>query len=147
MTRPKSSAANATRSTAVGGARPARTADVPAFIAGLDHPHEAVILALRKIILGVDRGIAEDIKWNAPSFHTTVDFATFHLREKDGVLLVLHRGAKQRAATDAFSITDPSGLLDWRGRDRALVHFSDLKDVATKKAALVRVLRLWIKQV
>ncbi len=147
MAKTPPSSSTVRRSPAAGGAQRDKAADVPAFISGLAHPHEAVILALRKIVLGVDRDIVEGIKWNAPSFRTTEDFATFHLRAKDGVQLVLHRGAKRRPDADTFSITDPSGLLDWRGRDRALVHFSDLKDVAAKKTALVRVLREWVKQV
>ena len=64
-----------------------------AFLASLDHPFLREILALREIILGADPSIVEGIKWNAPSFRTSEYFATFHLRARDGVQLILHRGA------------------------------------------------------
>lgn len=130
--------------TRAAGAPPA-TADVAAFLEGLDHPRKQEILALRKIISGVDRKIREDIKWNAPSFFTSEHFATFHLRAKDGVQLVLHLGAKPR--TDAplrSSIADPDRLLTWRGEDRATITFRDLADVTAKKDALRAILRQWL---
>jgi hypothetical protein len=49
---------------------------VETFLGALDHPRKPEIVALRRIILGVDSSIREDIKWNAPSFHTTEHFAT-----------------------------------------------------------------------
>ncbi len=57
--------------------------NVETFLASLDHPFKQEILALRQIILDADPSIAEDIKWNAPSFRTSEYFATFHLRAKD----------------------------------------------------------------
>ncbi len=127
--------------------QPARkeSEDVVAFIRALKHPHEAEILALRKIILGVDRSIAEEIKWNAPSFRTTESFATFHLRARHGLQLVLHRGARIRAGS--VSIDDPKGLLQWRDTDRAIVVFESLDDVRAQKTALVKVLKQWITHV
>jgi hypothetical protein len=70
--------------------------DVDAFLKSIDHPFEKEILALRQIILGAAPGIGEGIKWNAPSFQTSEYFATFHLRAKDCVQLILHLGAKKR---------------------------------------------------
>ena len=67
------------------------TSDVESFIASLEHPFKREILALRAVILAADDGIAESIKWNAPSFSTSEHFATFHLRARDGVQVVLHR--------------------------------------------------------
>ena len=49
--------------------------DVAAFLAALVHPRKAEILALRKVLLDADAGIAEGIKWNAPSFRTVEYFA------------------------------------------------------------------------
>ncbi len=120
---------------------------VDAFMAELRHPHKDAIAALRRIILGIDRRIGETIKWNAPSFHTTTDFATFHLRSKTGILVVLHHGAKAARVVKAFVIDDPAGLLAWRGKDRAIVTFADADDVAARRVAFVRVLKQWIKQV
>ncbi|HVK38632.1 MAG TPA: DUF1801 domain-containing protein [Candidatus Kapabacteria bacterium] len=120
--------------------------DVETFLAALDHPAKSEILSLRALILGVDPSVAEGIKWNAPSFRTTEYFATFHLRAKEGVQIILHRGAKRRS-DGPIAIPDPHGLLEWLGEDRASVRFRDQADVAAKGAAFADVLRHWIKTV
>ncbi len=125
---------------------PEEATDVVAFIKALKHPREAEILALRKIILGVDKTVAEGIKWNSPSFHTTLDFATFHLRSKDGTLVILHRGSTPEQAKKAMTIDDPAGMLAWRGTSRALITFKSVEDVVVRKAAFIKILKQWIPQ-
>jgi hypothetical protein len=88
--------------------------DVETFLASLEHPFKQEIVALRQLILGADPGITEGIKWNAPSFRTSEYFATFQLRAKDGVQLILHLGAKKRdTAATGIEISDPASLLEW----------------------------------
>ncbi|WP_309888753.1 DUF1801 domain-containing protein [Archangium sp.] len=121
---------------------------VEAFLASLEHPFKQEILALRQIILGADPQIAEGIKWNAPSFHTSEYFATFQLRAKEGVQLILHLGAKTRdTATTGIAISDPDSLLEWLAKDRASVKFRDLKDIDAKRSAFEKLLRQWLKHV
>ena len=109
-------------------ASPRRTAAdtteaVDAFMMSLDHPFKAEMEAVRRVILGVDPSIAEGIKWSAPSFRTVEYFATFHLREKVGFSVILHLGAKARDGARPV-IPDPTGLLRWLGKDRAIVRLS-----------------------
>jgi hypothetical protein len=119
--------------------------EVERFLAESKHPRMKEILALRKIIRGADSSIGESIKWNAPSFSTTEHFATFHLRHKTGVQLVLHMGVKPRPGAQArAAITDPESLLEWKGADRAIVTFRDMQEIEARKGALVKVLRQWI---
>jgi hypothetical protein len=129
---------------------PKRSASTPenveTFLGSLDHPFKPEILALRQIILGADPGIAEGIKWKAPSFRTSEYFATFHLRAKEGIQVILHLGAKTRD-TAGFVIADPETLLEWLAKDRALTTFRDLNDVDAKRAAFVNIIRQWIKYV
>ena len=135
------------------GTKPAKRSasppeDVETFLASLEHPFRQEILALRQIILGADPGIAEGIKWNAPSFRTSEYFATFQLRAKDGVQVILHLGAKVRdTSTSGIAIADPESLLEWLAKDRASVKFRDLKDVDARRSAFAKVLRAWIKHV
>jgi hypothetical protein len=132
--------------------KPSRTAtsgggaaDVEAFLTELEHPFKREVLALRAIIREADPAIRESIKWNAPSFATTEHFATFQLRHRDGVQIVLHLGAKPRPDVQAqASIDDPQGMLEWRGADRALVSFRDLREIAARKSAFVKILRQWV---
>ena len=121
---------------------------VEAFLASLDHAAKQEIVALRRIILDADPGIADGIKWNAPSFRTTEYFATFNLRAKEGVQLILHFGAKKNdIASTGVVIPDPDGLLKWLAKDRATVSFRNLKDIAEKKSAFSKLVREWIKHV
>ena len=71
---------------------------VDALINKLDHPLIAEIRALRELILGVDPKIAEEIKWNSPSFYTTEHFATLRLNGKPPLQLILHLGAKKQSS-------------------------------------------------
>ena len=117
-----------------------------AFIRSLAHPREAEIFAIRAILLAADPRIAESIKWNAPSFSTTEHVATFQLRGKSGVQLVLHMGAKPRPDSRVrTSIDEPAAGLDWKSADRAVLTFADLADVEARKEPLTRVVRAWIR--
>ena len=118
------------------------------FMRILEHPSEELVEAIRNSILGADRSIDEGIKWNSPSFCTSEHFATMNLREKKGIGLILHRGAKKRdLPTGGIIIEDPSKLLKWLGKDRAMVVFVSLEDFNSKKAALKRVIQQWIRYV
>jgi hypothetical protein len=124
------------------------TAAVDAFMKGLDHPFKAEIGLIRKTILGAAPGILEGIKWNAPSFRTTEYFATTNLREKAGIGLILHLGAKVRELrAGVVRIDDPQQLLRWLGKDRAMIVFKDMKDLARRKPALAAIVRQWIAYV
>ncbi len=119
--------------------------DLKSFLAALEHPRKKEILAVRKIISSVDARICEDLKWNAPSFHTSDHFATFNLHHKPGVQIVLHLGAKPRPNSSLRAgVADPESLLQWRSPDRATVTFDDLADVKAKESALRHVLQQWL---
>ena len=119
--------------------------EVEALLASLRHPKEPEIRAARSLILGADPRVGESVKWNAPSFGTTEHFATFQLRARDGVQVVLHLGAKPRPdAGVRAAIVDSAKLLEWRGPDRATVTFHDMADVEMKAPAFVALVRQWI---
>ncbi len=129
-------------------ARATGAEQVAAFLAALDHPLKQVVLALRDLILSADPSIGENIKWNAPSFHTTEHFATFQLRAQDSVKIVLHLGAKPRdTAQTGIAIDDPDHALAWLAKDRASVTFRDLNDVEARRDVFVDIIRQWIRYV
>ena len=129
----------------VSGVRPPAP-DVASLLADLAHPLEPAIRTIRAAILGVDPRIAESVKWNAPSYHVGgAHFATFHLRSRKGVQLVLHLGAKVRSdATVRAAVPDPDELLEWKSPDRATFSVLDEKDAAAKAPALAAIVRVWI---
>jgi hypothetical protein len=144
--KPRGAAGARTAKPELGGAQtdPA----VIAFLRELDHPLKQEIEAVRQLILGVSPEIREEIKWNAPSFRTTDHFATFNLRTKDRVRLILHTGAKVKdTATKGMKIADPEGLLEWLAKDRCLVTLSDGKDLQAQRAALEAIVREWLGQI
>ena len=120
--------------------------EVEAFLKTLDHPLSTEARALRQIILKADSSIHEGIKWNVPSFRTSEWFATFHLRKKDRIGVILHFGAKKRDVS-GLSILDPQGLLEWLAPDRAQIMFCDLAELRKKEAALTVLILEWIKHV
>ena len=121
------------------------SAAVQGLLDTLTHPALDAILALRGVILAADPAIGEAVKWNAPSFHTSEHFATMHLRANTGVGLIFHFGAKKNAIADTgVHITDPTGMLEWLAKDRALAHFADAPDVLARREALTALIRSWI---
>jgi hypothetical protein len=138
--------AAAAKAPQAGGAQ--ESPEVVAFLRALVHPHKAQVEAVRRLVLGVDPSVRESLKWNAPSFSTREHFATFHLRGKEGVQLVLHTGAKVReTAKTGVKVEDPAGLLTWLAPDRCMVRLADAADVARRGPALQALLREWIRHV
>ncbi len=112
----------------------------------LDHPFKAEVEALRVIVREADPSILEGIKWNAPSFRTTEYFATTNLRAKNGVGIILHRGARVRdLPAEGLEIHDPGKLLKWLAKDRAMVEFKDLAEIEARKAEFAALIRDWIR--
>ena len=113
----------------------AKPPTVDEFMAGLDHPYEAEVQAVRKVVLGVDPGITEQVKWNAPSFSYKGHLATFSLHRREYALLIFHDGA---------ILDDQDGLLEGTYPDRRMVYFHSLDDVAAKRTRVEAAIREWI---
>lgn len=115
------------------------------FMAALEHPLKETIQAIRAAVLAADPRIAEGIKWNAPSYCTGDYFATTSLREKQGVAVILHRGAKVRPEVPGgMQVDDPGHLLVWLSHDRAKVSFVDAQDFAARRSAFQAIIRQWL---
>lgn len=117
------------------------------FLRDLEHPLKKEIEAVRKIILGVSPDIREGIKWKSPSFRTTEYFATINLRSEDQVQVILHLGAKVKDnSTSGLTINDPSGLIKWLAKDRAMVTLGAGKEIRGRQPAFEAIIRAWIEQ-
>jgi len=121
------------------------TQAVDEFMASLEHKAKDEIQAIRRAIVSSDARIAEGIKWNSPSFRTTEYFATVNLREKNGVGIILHLGAKVRdVAAGGIAIDDSQKLLKWLAPDRAMIVFKDMHDFTAKEEAFAAIIRSWV---
>jgi hypothetical protein len=122
------------------------TAAVEEFMAKLVHASKAEVQAIRRSILGSAPGIAEGIKWKSPSFRTHEYFATVNLRDKEGVAIILHRGAKVReTGPGGLLIDDPNKLLKWLAADRASIRFTSASDFESKRLAFEKLIRAWLQ--
>jgi hypothetical protein len=117
------------------------------FLNNLEHPLKKEIEEVRKIILSTNESITEHIKWNAPSFcFDNEDRMTFNLQGKGFFRLVFHCGAKVKDhAGNGTLFEDTTGLLDWVTTDRAMIKFTDMSDVESKKEKLGTVVAKWIE--
>lgn len=119
------------------GSPVSRTDKVDEFLENLSHPRKAEVEVLRSIIKGVDKNIAEEVKWKAPSFNYKGEYlVTFNLRDTKQIHLVFHNPMITKIK---------SPLLEGDYVDRRMTYFADMKDIKAKKSELVQVLKQLIK--
>jgi hypothetical protein len=107
----------------------AKRPDVETYMAAVDRPLEPVVQAGRRIIAGVDPGIVEQIKWNAPSYSCAgEDLVTFNLRRRHHVHLVFHHPATPSVASDILEGDYPDG--------RSMAYSTDMDAVLAKQDAV-----------
>lgn len=121
------------------------TDEVNAYLAASAHGRTREIEAIRAAILAAEPALAEQVKWNAPSFSIDGhDRITFRLHPGDRVQLIFHRGA--RTLHDPANLTniDPDGVARWVTDDRGIVTFRDASDVAARLPDVVALVSRWI---
>ena len=102
-------------------------------MAKLEHPLKAEVQAVREIIKGVNPGITEQIKWNAPSFSYRGEYlVTFNLRSANRVRLVWHNPAVANIKSE---------LLEGDYKDRRMSYLASMADVKSMQMELVRVVQ------
>jgi len=97
------------------------------YMSKVDHPLKAEIEAVRKIIKGADKRIAERIKWNAPGYYYKEDLVTFNLRATKHVHLVFHHPS---------IVNIKSGLLEGDYEDRRMMYLCNMQEVRANKKEL-----------
>lgn len=114
-----------------------QTQQVDAFMDKLDHPFKTEVQMVREIIKTVNADIAEQIKWNAPSFsYKGESLVTFNLWEKERIHLVFHNPMISKVKNK---------LLEGDYEHRRMAYFDDQQDIETKRPALEKALRDLIK--
>lgn len=122
---------------------------VDEYIQKLEPKMSVLAEATRQLILNTDNEIAEQIKWNVPSFYYSGEIKPFdpkeykrdllvtNFRQKDHLLLVMPSGAK---------LNDSSGLLEGDYKDgRRLIKIYDLADLKNKEKKIKKVIKDWLK--
>lgn len=120
--------------------------EVTQFLNAINHPFRAEIEELRNIILSVDNGITENIKWNGPNYCVNnADRITMSIQPPKQVRIVLHCGAKVKTTPKEKIIKNDFGILDWKGNDRAIATFKSREDVTQTKNNLKAIIAEWIE--
>jgi hypothetical protein len=120
------------------------TGEVDSFLATLEHPSKAEIERVRAIVLAADPEITERIKWKAPSFcYRGDDRVTMRLHPSTRLQLIFHRGAKVKDSTD-FDFDDPTGLMTWATKDRAVVTLTDMAAIEAHETELADLVTRWM---
>jgi hypothetical protein len=112
-----------------------RNPKVDEWFAHYDNPQKALVQCVREVILDTDERVAEDIKWQAPTFLYKGNIASFFPKAKKNVSLMFHHGA---------SLDDPQGLLEGEGDTSRVARFVDDSDLTAKEEALRGLIRAWI---
>lgn len=119
------------------GSPVSRTDKVDEFLRELNHPLTAEIEAVRSIIKGVNKDIAEEIKWKAPSFNIKGEYlVTFNLWETKRIHLVFHNPQISKVKSE---------LLEGNYENRRMAYFADMKDIKAKRSLLEKALKDLIK--
>ena len=119
--------------------------EVSAFLKTLHHPLKREIEEVRKIILSVDKQLEENIKWNGPNFQFQgEDRITMRIQPPPHLQLIFHRGAKAQEQPKGKLIEDDSGMLIWKGNDRAVITFKEMKEIKAKETQLKEIIKKWL---
>lgn len=132
-------------------AKSSKTLTVPQLLDELSHPLMPTIRALREMILAAHPLVAEEVKWNSPSFFYNGDMEPFdpktyardivvlHLRKTDQVLMVFPTGAR---------ISDALGILEGDYEDgRRMITITGTEALSAKKDGIQAAIKDWIRGV
>jgi len=120
--------------------------EVTAFLDDLKHPLRKEIDEVRKIILSSGDGLTENIKWNGPNYSVGEnDRVTMRIQPPKQVQLIFHRGAKVLKQPKGKLIDDASGLLAWKGNDRAVVTLKSMDEIISAKKDLADIVKKWLR--
>lgn len=111
--------------------------DVDAWMATYENPMKPLVEAVRQIVLGADKRMAETIKWQSPTFTYKGNLASFNPRSMQHASLMFHTGA---------SIIGDFPSLEGGEAVARYMRFASLEEVNTKTPELQRVVRAWCDQ-
>lgn len=111
---------------------------VEEYMSKFKHPLKGEIEEVRTIIKQSNKGVAERIKWNAPSYYYIEDMVTFNHRDEKRVHLIFHHPYIEKMK---------SPLLEGEGKykGRRMTYFKDMKEVKAGKKELMRVINELIR--
>lgn len=102
--------------------------EVTNFLKELDHPGIKEINLLRNIILGTEKTLTENIKWNGPNYSLNgEDRISMRIQPPKQLQLIFHRGAKKKDQPAGRLIEGFESILVWKENDRAVLTIESLE--------------------
>jgi hypothetical protein len=117
--------------------------DVNAWLEQQTHSMTEPARSLRDAILRAVPGAIQSIKWQAPNFAVTDDFATFSMRRPGVLQVILHTGAKPKPELAAIEVDNLGGHLKWAAHNRAIITFTSPEDVDLALPAFETLIGVW----
>lgn len=108
--------------------------DVDAWLERTSNPQKALMQAVRRVLVTADRRIAEEIKWQAPTFVYKGNIASFMPRATKFVGLMFHKGAE---------ISGNFPGLTGSGTAARTFRIENSADLHAKSGELVAIMRTW----
>jgi len=119
--------------------------NVTDYLNKLNHPFREEIEQLRNCILTANINLTEKLKWNGPNYcFEDEDRITMRIQPPKQLQIIFHRGAKVKEQPKEKLINDYSGILSWKGNDRAIASFKNMQDIENSKMDLKKIIREWI---
>jgi len=117
------------------------------FIIKLDPAFAELVETVRQVILSASPDIAEQIKWNSPSFFYSGAMKPFDPKEYKRDIIVLH--TRKNVALLIFPtgaiVNDASRILEGDYTDgRRMVTFKTVDEVKAKADDLQKVIKQWL---
>ena len=129
--------------------KPSDSAAVDDYMRTLDHPLADLAAEVRRTILAADKGIGEEIKWNAPAFFFTGAMAPFDPKEYRRHLVVFNfyrKNCLRLVFWHGDRANDTSGFLTGTYADgRRLAELLSSDDLKAHKKTLVAALKAQLK--
>jgi hypothetical protein len=117
------------------------------FINKLDLPFAELVETIRQLILSTSPDIAEQIKWNSPSFFYSGDMKPFDPKayKRDIIVLNIRKNVALLIFPTGAIINDTTKILEGNYADgRRMVTFKTLDEVKAKADGLRKVIRQWL---
>lgn len=126
--------------------KPSAQIQINAYLTKLAPDLQETIAKIRDLMLGLSPNIAEQIKWNSPSFYYTGQMQPFDPKTYKSDIMVcnVHRGKLLLVFPTGAKVKD-----NMQGKDypdgRKIITITDLADLKTKEASLIQLIKNWLQ--
>lgn len=120
---------------------------VTEYLDNLNHPLREEIEEVRKIILGANKSLEENIKWNGPNYSVAMnDRISIKVIPPKQIMIIFHRGAKVLEQPKEKLLAVDYGLLEWRTNDRAIATLKNMEYIKLYRKELSELVMNWLKK-